>query len=428
MSFSSFSVPKGNLMIHILHEIHPTKVTIKDFPCGSGKTTKMLQNLHIDKLYLIVVPYKSEIIRVLDATRPLGFEEPLECMTDQKTKRSALIKLIGLKKSIVTTHSLYNELGKLAAEGLFREYNIIIDEVPEIIKSVTSLSKTSLTEFYINTGYLDISEEGLCIPTAKWFLSNKAVSDTLNSRILAAAEAANLFVSKQGTFFRAIPTQLFFECRTLTVLTYQASGSYLIKFLEKFGISYVLEFDELEEKCFRNKAKRLITILDSNALAGLNFTYAKQIKHFDDLATMNTIRSVLKNLRTRQMQGVSLENLMVTCAEDNWRDAKAYKAGKLVLKGFSKGTGLGKANWVSNQTRGTNKYSHCSHLIYLYDKHPVPPFTQWLGCSGKQFSDQYALTELIQWIWRSRIRNNEPITLFIPSIRMKRLLLNWLNS
>jgi len=36
-------------------------------------------------------------------------------------------------------------------------------------------------------------------------------------------------------------------------------------------------------------------------------------------------------------------------------------------------------------------------------------------------SDAYALTELIQWVWWSRVRRGEPITLYLPSPRMRRL-------
>ena len=48
-----------------LHEIYPTIVTIKDFPCGSGKTTKMIQKLGSDKLYLIIVPLQRVSFRGL---------------------------------------------------------------------------------------------------------------------------------------------------------------------------------------------------------------------------------------------------------------------------------------------------------------------------------------------------------------------------
>jgi hypothetical protein len=42
--------------------------------------------------------------------------------------------------------------------------------------------------------------------------------------------------------------------------------------------------------------------------------------------------------------------------------------------------------------------------------------------------DAFSLSCLIQWIWRSRIRNNESIKLYLPSTRMRNLLENWLNG
>lgn len=38
---------------------------------------------------------------------------------------------------------------------------------------------------------------------------------------------------------------------------------------------------------------------------------------------------------------------------------------------------------------------------------------------------KYALSEMIQWIFRSRIRNNESINIYIPSSRMRNLLQNF---
>jgi len=42
--------------------------------------------------------------------------------------------------------------------------------------------------------------------------------------------------------------------------------------------------------------------------------------------------------------------------------------------------------------------------------------------------EQYALSELIQWMFRSAIRDGNAINLYIPSSRMRRLLTSWLNS
>jgi len=415
-------------MLTNLHEVYPTIVTIEDFPCGSGKTTKMMQKLKPNELYLIVVPLRSEIERVLNNISHLGFEEPLAAMTSIGTKQAALLKLIGERKSIVTTHRLYSDIGHLAGNGYLRNYNIIIDEVPEVINPVKSLSKRSVDEFYISQGYLEISRDSLCVPTAKWEYAFNDVSDTLDPRIKQHAEAGNLYLCKQGTFLTAVPIMLFFECVSMTILTYKSEGSYLLKYLDKLGVHYNINKDQKAETKFKAQAKKLISFADASALEKVNFTYSKQIKYRENSKQTKSVQCGLKNWRARHLKDVPLEQVMLTCAEINWRDPKASISGKLWLKGFSKSTGLGKVHWVANQTRGTNDYAQCSHLIYLYDKHPMPPITQWLGCSTKEFTDAYGLTELIQWVWRSRIRNGEPITLYIPSPRMKRLLLDWLNS
>ena len=43
-------------------------------------------------------------------------------------------------------------------------------------------------------------------------------------------------------------------------------------------------------------------------------------------------------------------------------------------------------------------------------------------------ADSFALSEMLQWIWRSAIRDDKPINLYIPSKRMRELLINWIND
>jgi len=95
---------------------------------------------------------------------------------------------------------------------------------------------------------------------------------------------------------------------------------------------------------------------------------------------------------------------------------------------FAKGSRMKDVNWIANTTRGTNDYMQCSHLIYLYDQNINFIVARWLGDSSKAFNDAYALTELIQWVWRSRVRKGEPITLYLPSPRMRRLFEEWLKD
>jgi hypothetical protein len=40
----------------------------------------------------------------------------------------------------------------------------------------------------------------------------------------------------------------------------------------------------------------------------------------------------------------------------------------------------------------------------------------------------FALSEMIQFVWRSRIREGHPICLYIPSERMRHLFTEWLHA
>ena len=40
----------------------------------------------------------------------------------------------------------------------------------------------------------------------------------------------------------------------------------------------------------------------------------------------------------------------------------------------------------------------------------------------------FALSELIQWVWRSQIRDGKPIKLYLPSKRMRQLFQSWMRG
>ena len=40
----------------------------------------------------------------------------------------------------------------------------------------------------------------------------------------------------------------------------------------------------------------------------------------------------------------------------------------------------------------------------------------------------YALGEMVQWIYRSQIRRGDPIVIYIPSKRMRDILIGWVDG
>jgi hypothetical protein len=117
------------------------------------------------------------------------------------------------------------------------------------------------------------------------------------------------------------------------------------------------------------------------------------------------------------------------------------KRSKKNIKSLLRGIGYGKDNthFVPFNIRATNKYQHKRALAFLYNVFPHFNITQYFNIKGNPRGigideEAYALSHLIQWIWRSSIRRQDlpkeerEIHLYLPSSRMRKILLEWLDS
>lgn len=402
-----------------------TPIKIIDKPCGSGKTTAMINNFNNQDKYLFIVPLLSEVDRIVEGAKEVEFVQPHANDNKAGTKYASLEEQVILGHNIVSTHKMYESLVPLAKAGLLSDYHIIIDEVPDVVQPIAKKSKTSIDEFYIDTGFIEVDEgSGLVSPTQKWIESKNEVSDTLSPKILSAAMSGCLYLQDRQMFIWALPEVILKAGLSLTILTYKAEGSLFVAYLRKLGLSFQLENDASIDNQFREKAAELIAIKDIQAPKDEKFSHNAQQKGCKSTSYCRKVSGSLKNLRGRKLKGVDVKDILITCMKDAW--LKPANDNKIKLGPFAKDSRLGEANWIPNTTRGTNNYAHCSHLIYLYDQYPHPFITRWLGDSSKEFADAYALTELIQWVWRSRVRRGEPVTVFIPSLRMRTLFERWL--
>jgi len=95
---------------------------------------------------------------------------------------------------------------------------------------------------------------------------------------------------------------------------------------------------------------------------------------------------------------------------------------KLAAKGY------GRAFEPCN-SRSTNKYRDRKSLAYLVNLYHHPFIRAYFEDAGVDISEDYhALLTMMEWVWRSQIREGKPITVFIPSERMRRLFCRWLDG
>lgn len=400
-----------------------TTITIKDYPCGSGKTTSMIKSFKQEEKYLVILSYLSEVDRIIEDTTDVSFVEPVAEDNIQNTKTESLKDLLLTGRNVATTHSMYERLVPLAEEGLLDDYNIIIDEVPEVVKAVSTKSKTSIKEFYVNSGFIEVEDNGLVLATDKWREKKEEVADTLSNKILTYAETGCLYLLGEHMFIWAMPSKLLSAGKSVTILTYKAEGSLLVSYMRKLSLPYLIQSNKYKEEAFREQAAELINLQDIPSISKLKLSHTGQQEGMRSSNYYSKLSCGLKNLRSRQLKGLDLSNVLLTCKKDAWIQNNG-KAGV-----FAQGSKIFEnTNWIANTTRGTNEYAHCSHLIYLYDQNINKLLARWLNDESRHFNDAYALTELIQWVWRSRIRKGEPITLYLPAPRMRSIFIDWLEG
>ena len=101
-----------------------------------------------------------------------------------------------------------------------------------------------------------------------------------------------------------------------------------------------------------------------------------------------------------------------------YRDAKSKIQGKGYTNGF-----------IPFNKKATNEYRNRTAVAYcvnLYMNVGQKLFYQNNGVEVDE--DAYALSIMVQWIWRSAIRDGQKIVLYVPSKRMRGLLTNWMEE
>jgi hypothetical protein len=87
------------------------------------------------------------------------------------------------------------------------------------------------------------------------------------------------------------------------------------------------------------------------------------------------------------------------------------------------------STYIPCNARASNEYADKVVMVHIYNRFANTKVTRYLDRYNVSYSNEtFALNELVQWVWRSAIRNGEPIKLAILSPRMRELFITWLNK
>ncbi|KMO41170.1 hypothetical protein VQ03_13235 [Methylobacterium tarhaniae] len=226
----------------------------------------------------------------------------------------------------------------------------------------------------------------------------------------------------------------FLECfREVYILTYLFEGSAMSAYLKAHGHTYemlTLSEDRRElkpwaeygdESSRKSDLKQLITIYEGQA----NQVGTKVGKACPLSSTWYDTQARNRTGKLEVMKGSTghfFKKVTETKSSHNaWTVFKKHR-NALQGDGYTKG-------WITYNCRATNQHIEKRSLAYLCNVYHNPNIVQYFKQRGIAFNqDLYALSEMLQWIWRSQVRRHDPIHLFIPSERMRNLLYLWLNT
>ena len=396
---------------------------------GSGKSTWAINyiNHNPDKKFLVIVPLLTECERFKEET-DIDIIDPEKWGSKWKNFRW----LVENDKNIVTTHSLIKMMDLDMLELLkSKDYVLMIDECLDVLDTY-KISKDDL-KIIFNENLVSLDDEGFLV----WNEDKKPYKGVYGDikRLCSFKSLMGFKKENSDELARIIMWNFpvdFFKCFDESyIFTYLWDGSIQKSYFDIHGIKYekymlddckqlVHHCKELEyEK--RRKVVDLIDIYDGKFnKIGTKIGKANPLSkswYEDKKKKNNTIFNQLKS---------NTENYFRTVTNTKSVD-NMYTVFKPYCK-CVKGEGYTKG-FVPCNARGTNEFKNKRSLAYLINFFMSPDIKQFVEHYHIDFDeDLFSLSALLQWIWRSQIRDGKPIQIYIPSERMRKLLTDWIDQ
>lgn len=401
------------------------KIKVCDAIMGAGKTTAAIHMMNANPTgrYLFVTPYLSEIQRIKTACPALSFYEPESRKCATKTK--SIEHLFAEGCNIACTHALFGILSPESIE-LIRQnhYTMILDEVMNVIE-VERICLGDI-QFMFDTGLIRMADDGYHV---EW--QNPDYKGSNFANLMQKAQLGNLIYYKQQMMFWTLPVENFEAFDDIYILTYMFEGQMQRYYYEMNGVDIEYIGTRIVDGTYefspyggQNPGTEMLLsklhILDTDKWnqLGQNENALSSGWYKRGVAVQNApvVETMAKN-----MFNIFKHIYKAKTGETMWTVFKPYRE-RFGQRGYKK-------DFVSCGTRATNEYRDRHYLAYLVNVYFNPVLKHYFEDQGvKVDEDAYALSEMVQWIWRSAIRCGEEIWIYIPSKRMRGLLTRWLRE
>lgn len=408
-------------------------IKVCDAIMGSGKSSAAINymNAHPHQKFIYITPYLEEAVRIRESCPSLDFKEPSDKIPQFEFKKYRhTVGLLTAGKNITSTHNMFLRYSDDMIDLIKEQgYTLIIDEAVDVLRSSTiTASDMQLME---QAGWTT-KEDGVIKLSPSFEYDGGKFSE-----VVALARGNRLIDMPSygyGVFyyywiFSKDILQAFKDVIILTYLFESQTMKYYFDIVKlpyiKIGIrrnidgkyyfnetmSYIPEYTrELSSKIHIFENDKLNAIGNSKTALSYTWYTRTKVKSEDCDTLRKNVYNFFRNYNGEKPAGNRL-----------WA---TYKKGET----FIRGKGFYYSNIAFN-AKATNNYRDRNVLAYCVNIFMQPNEKQYLLANGATvLEDEYALSVMIQWIWRSAIRDGKEIWIYIPSKRMRTLLQNWIKE
>jgi len=380
-----------------------------------------------DKRWLFVSPYLSEAGdgrtkgRVQLELPELNFKSP----SAAPNKTESFKRLASAGHNIAITHSLFHSFSVEIAELLEQnEYHLVVDETLDLISIYDDIEKQDVV-CLIKANMIIRQPTGLL----SWNHTEYPNYEGRDTAIKDMCDTQALWLHGENVLIQRVPPSIIKACKSCTILTYMFEGSLMKSWFELNDLEYSYFYPDTLKSEAEIKAiikEKLHIIKPTKYVNDLQF-------NDQGLPTPNTFSANWYKLTAtedifKRMKASMVSQLQETMGKGKtfWTTFKKYKS-KLEGKGYTRAV-KGVEPFVPKNMRASNEYAEFVNCLYTVNVYPDMTLVQHLSQFGITVDKEaYALSEMIQFMFRGSIRKHNDMYILVLSNRMRGLLENYLS-
>lgn len=415
-------------------------IKICDSIMGSGKSQSTIHmiNDNPDKKYIYVAPYLAEAERIQKACPNHKFVQPGSSNKYRNQKFRHTKELIKNGKNIASTHTLLSRYTTEMIEDIRKnKYTLVIDEAFEVMQPSSMLIEDY--EYMKRFGFLNDEDKDNVVLKPDIYQTDEANERGMFAGIIKRVKSNTLIETKRDEkkvyyLYWVFRKEILEAFEDVYVLTYLFEGQPFKYYLDKNKLDYTyIHIDHPSENDFHfvdeliylpkyvGRLSNMIHIFENEKINSigdnkhaLSSSWIQEAARKQDKSKLMLLSNNVYNYFRNYVGNIpSKERMWAT-----------YKVGMKYLRR----NGYYNRDVVYNM-RATNELANKRALAYCVNVFMNPTERNYFVKHGVTVDeDTYALSVMIQWIWRSAIRNGEEIWIYIPSRRMRSILKRWISE